>query len=197
MSRDIWVTSDTHYNHAGIITFTDYQGQRVRDFDTVEQMNECLLDSWNECVKPGDLVYHLGDVFFGDREVFEKDWPKFNGSKRLLLGNHDDGKYLAKGAFFQKIGMWRMFPELGILLSHVPLHEMSLYRGKDLERPMLCCHGHIHRLDSPRGPYHNVCVEKTNYIPVHIDELAAKAKYYREVQWEIDRPFFHPSGIEP
>jgi calcineurin-like phosphoesterase family protein len=171
MTRNIWVTSDTHYNHAGILGFTDYQGQLVRDFDTVDAMNECLLESWNSVVKPGDLVYHLGDVFFGDKEKFEKDWPKFNGSKRLLLGNHDDGKYLAKGSFFQKIGLWRMFPELGILMSHVPLHEMSLYRGKDLTRPMTNIHGHIHRLDSAPGPYRNVCVEKTNYTPIHIEEL--------------------------
>jgi len=171
MSRNIWVTSDTHYNHAGILGFTDYQGQRVREFDTVEDMNDCLLTCWNSVVKPGDLVYHLGDVFFGDKEVFERDWPKFNGSKRLLLGNHDDGKYLAKGAFFQKVGLWRMFPELGILMSHVPLHEMSLYRGKDLTRPMINVHGHIHRLDAAPGPYRNVSVEKTDYTPIHIEEL--------------------------
>ena len=73
MSRNIWVTSDTHYNHAAILGFIDYQGQRVRDFASVEEMNECLLDSWNSVVKPGDLVYHLGDVFMGDKEVFPFD----------------------------------------------------------------------------------------------------------------------------
>lgn len=26
MSRNIWVTSDTHYNHAKILTFIDYNG---------------------------------------------------------------------------------------------------------------------------------------------------------------------------
>lgn len=191
MTKDIWVTSDTHYNHAGIINFVDYHGQRVRDFDTVDQMNDCLIESWNSVVKPGDRVYHCGDVFFGDREKFEKDWPKFNGSKRLLLGNHDDGKYLAKGGFFQKVGMWKMLPEYNLLLSHVAIHIYSLFRGKDLQKPMLNVHGHIHRLPEARGPYKNVSVERTNYTPVHIDELAKLATEYRDVTWEEDREWLH------
>jgi calcineurin-like phosphoesterase family protein len=170
--RDIWVISDLHYGHAGILEFVDYQGQKVRpEFANVDEMNECLLEMHNSVVKPGDIYINLGDVFFGDKANFEKNFPKFHGRKRLLLGNHDDGIYLAKTGFFQKIGLWRMFPELGILMSHVPLHEMSLYRGKDLTRPMTNIHGHIHRLDSAPGPYRNVCVEKTNYTPIHIEEL--------------------------
>lgn len=186
MSRNIWVTSDTHYNHAAILGFVDYQGQRVRDFASVEEMNECLLDSWNSVVKPGDLVYHLGDVFMGDKDTFERDWPKFNGSKRLVFGNHDDPKYLMRGSFFQKGGMWRMFAEHNILATHTCQHPLGLFRGKDLEKPMLNVHGHIHRLDSPIGPYFNISVEKTNYVPMHIEEIGAIAKDYRDNKWAAD-----------
>lgn len=174
MSRKIWVTSDTHYNHARIIEFIDYNGNRTRTFDTVQQMNECLLDHWNDRVKPGDIVYHLGDVMFGDKEYFQTMWPKFNGSKRLIVGNHDDIKYLSSGSFFKKVMMWRMFPEHNILLSHVPLHPSSLFRGKNSDAPMLNIHGHIHTMDSPEGPYRNVCVEKTNYYPIELEELAQR-----------------------
>jgi len=174
MSRNIWVVSDTHYNHANILTFYDYKGRKVRNFDNVDQMNECIIDSWNSVVKPGDIVYHLGDVFFGDRMKFQKDWPKFNGSKRLIVGNHDDIPYLSSGGFFKKVSMWRMFPEFGLMLSHVPLHISSLYRGSDLENPLFNVHGHIHTMESPEGGYKNVSVEAINYTPVNIEELRIK-----------------------
>lgn len=171
MSRNIWVVSDTHYNHEKILTFYDYKDRRVRNFDNVDQMNECILDSWNSVVKPGDIVYHLGDVFFGDQEKFKKDWPKFNGSKRLIVGNHDDIKFLSSGSFFKKVSMWRMFPEFGLMLSHVPLHVSSLWRGKDATNPLFNVHGHIHTMESPEGGYKNVSVEAINYTPVNIEEL--------------------------
>lgn len=175
---DIWVTSDTHWNHVNILRFTDSNtGKLVRpDFKDVTDMNETMIRNWNNVVKPGDKVYHLGDVFFGDKEWFQKMWPRLNGSKRLIVGNHDDVKFLASGGFFQKVMMWRMFPEFNILMSHVPLHDSGLYRGAKKDSPMLNVHGHIHQNKSPKGPYKCVCVEQTNYTPVHIEDLAKIAK---------------------
>ena len=40
-----FVISDTHFNHAGILEFKDYIGKPVRDFDSVDQMNECMFDN--------------------------------------------------------------------------------------------------------------------------------------------------------
>lgn len=176
MSRDIWVVSDTHFGHANILNFTDSNtGLKVRpEFDTVEQMNECMIENWNSVVKQGDIVYHLGDVLFGDKENFKVMWPKLKGSKRLIVGNHDDIPFLASGGFFKKVLMWRMFPEFGLLMSHVPLHENSLWRGKDQDKQMVNVHGHIHQNPSPEGPYKCVCVEQINYTPVNIEELRIK-----------------------
>ena len=175
---DIWVTSDTHWNHVNILKFTDSNtGKLIRpEFKDVVDMNETMIRNWNSVVKPGDKVYHLGDVFFGEKDWFQSMWPRLNGSKRLIVGNHDDIKYLSSGGFFAKVQMWRMFSEFGLLLSHVPLHESSLLRGSKNEKPMLNVHGHIHQNKSPKGFYKCVCVEQTNYTPVHIEELAKIAK---------------------
>lgn len=194
MSRNIWIISDTHLSHENILKFTDSRtGNLIRGhlFDNIAQMDEYILEKWNSVVKPGDIVYHLGDVFMGDRERFKKQWPKFNGSKRLIVGNHDDIKFLSSGGFFAKVQMWRMFPEFGLMLSHVPLHKGALKRHwikrenyNLLEyywriflrrnKTMLNVHGHIHQNPSPRGPYHNVSVEAVDYTPVNIEELRIK-----------------------
>ncbi len=176
--RDIWITSDYHLNHDNILHFIDYNGNQTRPgFTSISEMNELILSNHNELVKPGDIVYNLGDVIMGDTRNFGSFWRLFNGRKRLIVGNHDDVKFLSSGNFFEKVMLWRMFPEFDLMLSHVPLHLSSLNRGKPMKQ-MFNVHGHIHSLDSPPGPYINVCVEKTNYKPVHIEDLAKRAKEY-------------------
>ena len=153
-----------------------------------------MIERWNSVVRPGDIVYHLGDVVIRDDEWFKKNWPRLQGSKRLIVGNHDDIKFLTSGAFFKKVLFWRQFRELGLVFSHMPLHLSSMNTG-DPERPLFCCHGHIHHNPSPRGPYRNVCVEVTDYTPVHIDTLAAEAKTYFDTQWEKDRAVIYHDGV--
>lgn len=178
-SREIWVISDTHFGHNNIIRYCN------RPFKTVEEMDEFIADKWNETVKPGDIVYHLGDVYFGKAQ---KDWGSFfgrlTGRKRLLLGNHDDGKDKVLQNTFQKISMWRMFPEFGLLLTHVPVHLSTLgilvadnYEEGNCgtkKRRLKNIHGHTHQNGEPEGDtqnYKSVCVELTNYTPINIEEL--------------------------
>jgi calcineurin-like phosphoesterase family protein len=171
MAHDIWVTSDTHFFHENIIQYCG------RPFANAGLMNECLVDNWNAVVKPGDKVYHLGDVFMGmgGREGIGSLLNQLHGSKRLVVGNHDDIKFLSSGSWFKKVMMWRVFTEYNLLLTHVPIHQDSIH-----ERIVVAggvnVHGHIHTNDSPDGPYFNACVEKHNYTPIHIEDIAAWCK---------------------
>lgn len=154
--RDIWVISDTHFGHRNIIGYCN------RPFADENEMNEAMIERWNSVVKDGDIVYHLGDVYFGEQG---RILHKLKGRKRLVIGNHDVGKdqYLLQN--FNKIMAWRMFPEYGLLLTHVPVHPNSLFKvSKNV-------HGHIHNqlIDDER--YVNVSVEQINYTPVHIETL--------------------------
>ena len=169
--RNIWVISDTHFNHANILSFTDKNGNLIRPgFDSVDHMNEHMIEKWNSQVKDGDIIYHLGDVFIGDKEKFQQLWPRLNGKKRLVVGNHDDIKYMVNGKFFSKISMWRTFKEFGLLLTHVPVDINSIIRvgegGKNV-------HGHLHQNQSPTKHHINVSVEQINYTPVNIDSIRA------------------------
>lgn len=166
--------SDTHFHHANIITYAN------RPFRSVAEMHECLLDLWNEVVKPNDHISHLGDVSIlrggkNNQDVFIQLIKKLNGHKRLYLGNHDHFPmqvYLDAG--FEKVyATWRTGEN--IVFSHIPLHPQSL--GSAIAN----VHGHIH--DNPDHepalvgdkvkPYVNICVEKIGYKPIHIDEILA------------------------
>lgn len=179
---DLWVISDTHFGHARSLEF-ETNGVKMRQgFKDVDHMNEVMIERWNAAVKPQDKVYHLGDVFFGSKDKFEAVWRRLNGKKRLIVGNHDDIKYLGGtdshgDRFFQKIDLWRVFGEWNIIMSHIPLHRTSLLRGKtDDDQPALGVHGHIHDKRTPEPSFmHCVCVEQTDYRPVNIDTLRSKA----------------------
>jgi calcineurin-like phosphoesterase family protein len=166
MSREIWVISDTHFGHTNIIKYCN------RPFESVRQMDDAMIQNWNSVVKPGDKVYHLGDVYMGDGEGMSKIFPKLNGRKRLILGNHDDLKRpmgsIKLGDVFEKIYLFRCFKELGLMLTHVPVHPESIIRAGE---GAINVHGHIHDNPSPEGPYKCVCVEQINYTPINIEEL--------------------------
>ena len=165
MAKDIWVISDTHWQHYNMI-----HKFKTRPFDTIQEHDEKLIDNWNRTVKPGDKVYHLGDVTFGDKERYIRSiHNRLHGNKRLIVGNHDDVKFLAP--YFEKVMLWRMFRDWGLLLTHVPVHPSTLGEGRFDGKGITNVHGHIHQNPSPPGPYKCVCVEQINYTPIHIEEL--------------------------
>lgn len=169
---NIWFISDTHFGHENILTFTKRDGTLLRNFSSVQEMDETMIDRWNEVVQDGDKVYHLGDVFFGDKVRFKRNWSRLRGKKRLIVGNHDDIKLIAREGFFKEIYMWRKVPGTSILLTHVPVHQSTLMEPRFDEVKMVNVHGHIHANKSPDGPYHCVCVEQTDFRPVHVDEIS-------------------------
>lgn len=174
-----WVISDTHFGHANILNFVDsLTGLKVRPgFSNVDEMDEFMVEKWNSVVKPGDKVWHLGDVMFGDKEKFQRLWPKLHGSKRLCVGNHDDIRYLTSGGFFQKVVLERKFKEERLHLAHIPLHQSQHETGAPGSGNFLCqVHGHIHGNPTPTGRYINVSVEVVNYTPVALEDLVAQAK---------------------
>lgn len=173
-NRNIWFTSDTHFGHENILKFKTADGEPLRVFNNVEHMNETMVENWNSVVNDGDIVYHLGDVYFGQGG---KVLPRLKGRKRLILGNHDTVKNQDILTNFQKILMWRMFPEFEILLTHVPVHTGSLEM-----KVRYNMHGHLHRnmvkneLGVIDKRYINVCVENTNFTPIHLEQILLRIK---------------------
>lgn len=53
----IYFTADTHFGHCNVIRFCD------RPFASAEEMDEAMIQNWNERVTGNDTVYILGDKF--------------------------------------------------------------------------------------------------------------------------------------
>lgn len=167
--RKIWVISDTHFSHVNILKFLDKDGKKFRGdlFASIEQMNETMVRNWNATIHPEDIVYHLGDVYFGSQEAADTLLSRLMGRKRLILGNYDKGKDTVLAKHFEKILVSRIFKEYDALLTHFPVHPSNLAPGKYGRN----IHGHIHQNDSPDPRYINVSVEKIYYTPVDLAKL--------------------------
>ena len=89
---NIWFTGDTHYGHKNIVRGTSEWSstKRCRDFDTIQEHNEAIVNGINEHAEQNDTLYHVGDWSFGGLENL------WNFRKRIVcrniflcLGNHD------------------------------------------------------------------------------------------------------------
>lgn len=90
--KQVWFTSDSHYNHSnlckGVSRWSNVDG--ARDFTTVEEMNNALVDRYNEVVDQNDEVYHLGDWSWGGTDKIKEFHSRLICKNiHLILGNHD------------------------------------------------------------------------------------------------------------
>lgn len=152
----VFLISDTHFGHANIIKYAG------RPFDSVEEMNEAMVDNWNSVVKQGDKVYHLGDVTMNSKSL--DILSRLNGRKVLIRGNHDIQKLKFYTPHFYDI---RGSHELdNFILTHIPvaLEQSARY-------PQGNIHGHLHEKNMDNHWYINVSVEQINYTPIAFDDI--------------------------
>ena len=79
----IYYIADMHFGHENVIRFDD------RPFADTEQMDEVLIQNWNERVTADDTVYVLGDAFWKNEENSIRIMQRLQGHKHLIQGNHD------------------------------------------------------------------------------------------------------------
>lgn len=173
----VFLTSDTHFGHAGVCRFLRDDGTKLRPWDDPNEMDEEMVKRWNEKVKPNDKVYHLGDVVINRKAL--NILRRLNGDKVLIKGNHDIFKLEDYTEHFRDIRGYHVMN--GMILSHVPVHEESLGRfGVNI-------HGHLHanriKYVKHRGAtpeidtrYHCVCVEQTDFAPILFEDVLKRIK---------------------
>lgn len=156
--------SDTHFGHTNIITFKDKEGNIIRPFNSIEEMDELIIQNWNKKVRPVDTVYHLGDVAINRRCI--STVKRLNGRKILIKGNHDIFKLSDYMPYFEDIRSYKVYPKEAIIFSHVPVHSSQL-EGRFKWNG----HGHLHSNIIEDKRYINLCCEKLNYTPISFEEI--------------------------
>jgi len=172
----IWFTSDTHFWHRNIIKYCN------RPVSSVEEMNEFLIQKWNEKIKPDDVVWHLGDFAFCGKDKAIEILERLNGEKNWILGNHDYGLVKKIGPYFDEIldytllkihlnyeaddGEIRQYHQ-PIVLCHFPILSWDMMRHGSWH-----LHGHCHgTLPKTSALRLDVGVDCHNYSPISVEDI--------------------------
>jgi len=89
---NIWISSDLHFSHRNMCKGTSTWKSGFRDFDTIEDMNNTIINNINKYVLKDDIFFILGDLTFGNPYnliLFRKNINCEN--IYAILGNHDKG----------------------------------------------------------------------------------------------------------
>ena len=180
MNYNIFFTADMHFGHENMISFVDYNGQKIRPFNTCQECDELMIENWNSVVRPQDKIYVLGDVCF-NKNLGDKIMPRLNGKKCLIRGNHDNFKLSWYALWFYDVRGCHNLENY--LLTHIPVHLDSKARFK------MNIHGHLHRnivykneneIKVPDVWYRNVCMDYNNYKPVSFEQIQHEFSVYKQ-----------------
>jgi calcineurin-like phosphoesterase family protein len=143
----IYFISDTHFGHKNIV------GYCKRPFQTTEEMDDAIIASINNTVKPKDNLYFLGDFCHkgGDPKKYRKKIQCDN--IHVVLGNHDNQDKFSKKDFSSIDFMKEIiYCNQKIILFHYPMRAWNKSNKKSW---MLYghVHGRLHREDMLSGRF--------------------------------------------
>ena len=167
--------SDTHFGHKKLLLF------ERKEFVSIEEHDEYIINTINKIVKPTDTLIHLGDV--GNLEMVRK----LNGHKELVLGNHDQRPIKEYLGYFAKVHETPLYFKKNIMLSHEP-HPVP--------EGVLNVHGHLHGAKLNSINHLNLSAWCVGYKPVRVDELyriasaLGKTNYRFLQEWFADKYVF-------
>lgn len=160
---NVFICSDTHFNHGNIIKYCN------RPYSSVDEMNADMIKRWNSVVGSDDIVIHLGDFCFGNKEKIKNIFSQLNGKIDLVMGNHDSLKikdYYEIG--FHKVYDRPILFDNFFILSHEPIQWI---KDGDVYANI---YGHVHDMEMYKDYTKNTfcaCVERIGYAPIKFDEI--------------------------
>ena len=180
----IWFTSDLHLCHDRQFVY------KARGFDTVDEMNEALVNNINDCVKEGDTLYILGDLGLG--QDTDKVVCLLNRIKckeiYIIRGNHDTDSRLKEyvNSFYNLKGIYDAkylrYGKYHLYLSHYPTMTGNLEK-EALTQMTLNLYGHTHQKSQFYNdiPYmFHVGADSNNNRPVNVDFVLKQMKLKME-----------------
>jgi calcineurin-like phosphoesterase family protein len=151
----------------------------TRDFDTLDQMNDRIVNGINLVVGQDDILFHLGDWSFGGFEMIEQFRNRINCRNiHIILGNHDH--HIER----DREGIRRLFTSVNQYLelevkgkdweqNYVLMHYPIISWNK-MNDGVIHLHGHVHLSADRRigkGKTMDVGVDGNGLNPLHTSDI--------------------------
>lgn len=164
-NRKVFWTSDSHWCHDNLV-----RSFRT-SFSNTEEHDEYLIEMWNKTVTDNDVIIHLGDVCWKEREVM-RICKRLNGEKYLIPGNHDSSGIVTKclRSGFTVLGLMEevRVNDVRILASHYPV---GYWESGGRRSGMYMLHGHMHGYVGRGVSIADVGVDVHEYRPVLTEDI--------------------------
>lgn len=149
-----------NFGHVNIMKYCN------RPFQTVEEMNETMINNWNNVIKDKDEVYHLGDFSLVKKENLRKIRIRLRGKVYLIKGNHD--KFSKKD--YENFENVEKIKEIRYNGKKIVLCHYAMRTWNCSHHGAYHFYGHSHGTLEPYGRSCDVGVDVHNFRPLHIDE---------------------------
>ena len=173
----IYYISDTHFRDQAIFD------KCKRPFKSLKEMEEAIVNNWNNKVSDNDIVYVLGDIVKDDDASAIQIFSRLKGHKHLIVGNHDHDllEVISKSKVFESTKFIDLIidKERKVCICHYPLMDWM-----EFNRSGFLVYGHIHNKTPKNGepyrmmkefyrnlPAYNCGVDVCNFEPKSLDEL--------------------------
>ena len=181
-TQQLFFTSDTHYMHTNICRGTTRWSNAddfCRDFDTLDQMNDRIVNGINSTVGQDDILFHLGDWSFGGFERIEEFRNRINCKNiHIVLGNHDHHIERDREDIRRLFTSVNQYLELEVkgkdweqnyVLMHYPIISWN-----KMNDGVIHLHGHVHLSADRRigkGKTMDVGVDGNGLNPLHTSDI--------------------------
>jgi calcineurin-like phosphoesterase family protein len=179
----VFITSDTHYGHKnicrGVTNWRTQDGEipvgSTRDFETIEQMNDRLVNAINNVVGQDDTLIMLGDVSFGGFENIGIFLDRLICKNiHLILGNHDTHIENNRENIQSRFLSVQHYLEVNINDKNFVLCHYPLQSWNGLNKGVIHLHGHVHLPANRKfgnGKRMDVGVDGNDMVPYSIDAI--------------------------
>lgn len=182
----VFFTSDSHYSHSNLCRATSNWSDvtKTRDFNSLDHMNDTIVNGINNRVGENDVLIHLGDFSFGGFENIGEFRSRILCKNiHLILGNHDHHIDRNKGGvqdLFESVnhyavlelrrpGAGKEMERYSIVLCHFPIASWdSMNQGR------IHLHGHVHLEPQNKiaaGRAMDVGADGNELVPYSLDEI--------------------------
>lgn len=166
---EIFFTADLHFCHNKDFIYNS------RGFNSIEEMNEKIVDNFKSEIGSTDELYILGDLMLNDNEKGLELIASIPGFKWIIIGNHDTQSRIEAYRSLENcdvIGfssLKKISKRNSFYLSHYPT-----ITSNGMEKAPICLHGHTHSKDPLEYSHFNcvnVGLDAWDCKPVHIEQI--------------------------
>lgn len=183
-NQRLFFTSDTHYSHANICEgVSNWSGKdKTRPFQTLEGMNDTIVQNINSTVGKDDVLFHLGDWSFGGFERIGEFRNRINCQNvHLILGNHDHHIERDKNGVRSLFSSVKHYHRLSVVtptgdkFSFVLMH-FPIASWDGMLDGVMHLHGHVHlppHLRIAEGRAMDVGMDGNGMFPISMEEVVS------------------------